>query len=208
VRIGGLQQFSLSDFPGRVAAIVFTQGCNLACPFCHNGQLLPRRFAGQTLLSEYDVLEFLQSRRRQLEGIVVTGGEPTLQTDLLSFLRTLRALGFLVKLDTNGTRPDVLRRIFDEGLVDYVAMDVKAPFEKYALLTGVPIDTTRIAESIRRIAESGVDHEFRTTFVQPLLASEDLEAIRAMIPQGSLFRTQAFRPEHALDPALREGVVA
>ena len=201
MKIGGLVPFSLSDFPGHVAAVVFTQGCNFRCPFCHNGGLLDTR---GDAMPQADVLAFLGRRRRALTGVVVSGGEPTLQPDLADFCRALKGLGYAVKLDTNGTRPDVLAALFAEGLVDYVAMDVKAPASSYDRLAGVHVSVERLWESQRMIAASGLPHQFRTTFVEPLLTPGDLSAIRAALPAGSPHVVNAFRAELALDPELRE----
>lgn len=203
MRIGGFQKFSLSDFPGCAAAIVFTQGCNFRCPFCHNSSLIPMKTAPQELIPEDELFGFLGRRRGQLDGVVVTGGEPTLQPDLRAFLRRIKEIGFKTKLDTNGSRPDVLRNLFQEGLVDYVAMDIKAPLAIYSRLAGVSVPTQRIAESIDRIARSGIAHEFRTTVVEPLLSQCDLAAVQAMVPAGSSHRLNAFQHEYALDSALR-----
>lgn len=206
MRIGGWVKFSLCDYPGTPAAVVFTQGCNFRCPFCHNGPLIPRRVPPGRLIPEAAVLDFLSERRGELQGLVISGGEPTLQADLDAFLRRVRRLGYLAKLDTNGSRPDVLRRLLSEHLLDYVAMDVKAPARAYVRLTGRrALSTDAIASSIRCIASSGVAHEFRTTWVKPLLTPDDLRDIRRMLPDGSAHRVQPFRPETALDPALRRG---
>jgi pyruvate formate lyase activating enzyme len=208
VLIGGLERFTLSDFPGRAAAIVFTQGCNFRCPFCHNGQLLPMRPpAASALVPESEVLAFLAKRRGRLDGVVITGGEPTLQPDLADFLRALRALGFATKLDTNGSQPDIVRELLENGLLDYVAVDLKAPIDRYAMLAGVRVDLASIRTSIALVAASGVPHEFRTTVVPRLLSPDDVKAIRALVPPGSPHRLQAFRPEHALDPSLRKASV-
>lgn len=204
MRIGGYQPFTLTDYPGRIAAIVFTQGCNFRCPFCHNGALIPYAAAPETLISEGEVLARLAQRRNRLDGVVVTGGEPTLQTRLTEFLYRLKGMGYLVKLDTNGSNPGVLAALIEQELVDYIAMDVKAPLEHYGRLTGVPMRTREIEESIALLTWSGVEHEFRTTFVEPLMTEQDLRAIRAMLPSHARHRVQTFRPELALDPDLRE----
>ena len=201
--IGGLERFSLSDFPGRSAAVVFTQGCNFRCPFCHNGGLLPLTTSDAAAIPTDEVLEFLATRRGKLDGVVVSGGEPTLQPDLADFLRSARALGFLTKLDTNGSRPETLRALLRAGLLDFVAMDLKAPLALYPRLAGVAVDVAAVAASIALIVESGVAHEFRTTVVNALLGPADVEAVRALVPTGSTWRAQAFRPEHAYDAALR-----
>lgn len=203
MRIGGFQRFSLSDFPGRVSAIVFAQGCNFRCPFCHNGGLIPLTPADGMLIPEEEVLEFLSSRRGRLDGVVISGGEPTLQPDLPGFISRIRDLGLAVKLDTNGSRPDVLSRLISEGLVDYIAMDVKAPVESYGRLAGIETPTEPVLRSISIISRSGVDHEFRTTRVSALLSEWDLIRISDLIPPGSRFTLQQFRAEDALDPSLR-----
>lgn len=194
MNIGGYQPVSLCDFPGRVAAVVFTQGCNFRCPFCHNAALLPMQVDPGRLIPEQEILDRLRERRGRIEAVVVSGGEPTLQPDLPVFLRAVRRMELAVKLDTNGSRPEVLRALFGAGLLDFVAMDVKAPWAKYSVLAGVPVAVERIAESVRIIAGGSAPHEFRTTAAPRLLDEEDLAAIRAMIPPGSPHRIQAFRP--------------
>jgi pyruvate formate lyase activating enzyme len=203
VRIGGLNSFSLSDFPGHVAAVVFTQGCNFRCPYCHNGSLIPLDAPTGALIPLEEVFRFLDMRRGQLDGVVVSGGEPTLQPDISSFFHHIRSMNYQIKLDTNGSRPEVLTELLEEGLIDFIAMDIKAPFALYNRLTGVRAPKKRLEESIALIAQSGIDHEFRTTVVKPLLSEEDLQAIQEMLPQGSRHRLQEFRPENALDPVLR-----
>jgi pyruvate formate lyase activating enzyme len=200
MRIGGLTPFTLSDFPGRAAAVVFAQGCNFRCPYCHNSALLPD-MPGR--ISEAEVLAWLEHRRGRLGGVVVSGGEPTLQADLPQFCAALRARGFAVKLDTNGSRPGVLRKLLEGGVLDYVAMDVKAPPASYHRLAGVPVEWSVLAESIGALASCGISHQFRTTVVEPLLTPGDLDAIGRMLPAGSTHVRQTFRPEYATDPALR-----
>jgi len=139
--IGGLQRFSLIDYPGKISAILFTRGCNFRCPYCHNPELVdPQRYAEPWQEEEY--WAFLQSRTQKLDAVVVTGGEPTLQEDLEPFLEKIRKMGFLIKLDTNGSNPDVLKDLLSANLVDYIAMDIKAPLEKYSEVAKVPIDKT------------------------------------------------------------------
>lgn len=204
--VGGLQRFSLCDFPARVAAVVFTQGCNFRCPFCHNGQLIPqqpsRTEPGSTVALS-DVFDFLRSRVGRLDGVVVSGGEPTIQPGLARFLGEVRRLGFDVKLDTNGSRPGVLAALLADKLVDYVAMDIKAPLAGYARLAGCRVSTESVLQSIELLAASGVEHEFRTTVVDALLDDADLVAIEALVPPGSVHRRQRFVAENALDPRLR-----
>ncbi len=153
-----------------------------------------------------EVFLFLEKRRTQLNSVVVSGGEPTLQPDLSVFFHRVRSMGYQIKLDTNGSRPEALAELLMEGLVDFIAMDIKAPFALYDRLTGVCAPKEQLEESIALIALSGIDHEFRTTVVEPLLSEDDLQAIQAMVPYGSRHRLQEFRPENALDPVLRAAV--
>lgn len=203
MRIGGFTPFTLSDFPGRVAAVVFAQGCNFRCPFCQNGSLLPQEPEGAVLLPDAAVLTDLAERRPLLDGVVLSGGEPALQEGLPAFLARLKGMGFATKLDTNGSWPDAIRSLLNAELVDYIAMDVKAPLVLYARLVGREVDPDAICESIRVVAASGIPHEFRTTFVPQMLTETDLAEIRALVPQGSPWRLQPFRPERALDSRLR-----
>jgi pyruvate formate lyase activating enzyme len=198
MRIGGLTPFTLSDFPGRAAAVVFAQGCNFRCPYCHNAALLPD---APGRLSEAEVLAWLAGRRGRLGGVVVSGGEPTVQADLPRFCAALKAQGFAVKLDTNGSRPGVLCDLLGGGLLDYVAMDVKAPPASYDRLAGVPVAWPALAESIELLASSGVPHHFRTTVVPAILSAADLAAIRALLPITSLHVCQPCRLDLARDPA-------
>lgn len=205
MNLAGFVPLSLCDFPGRVAAVVFTQGCNFRCPFCHNGHLLSFDPDPATRLDENQVLGRLAERRGRLGGVVVSGGEPTLQRDLPLFLRRLKALGLAVKLDTNGSRPDVLRALLSEGLLDYIAMDIKAPWAKYAVLAGVTCDVDAIRASLELIASSEVPHQFRTTRVDPLLTAPDYRDLLLQIPHASPHVWQPFRALFSHDPALRAG---
>ena len=203
MKIGGLNKFSLSDYPGHVAAVVFTQGCNFRCPFCHNGSLIASKVPDSSLIPEEKVFEFLQDRHNQLDGVVVTGGEPTIQPDLSAFIHRIKAMGFLVKLDTNGSQTKTLKKLLENNLIDHIAMDIKAPFAIYDRLTGMHTPVSQIKESIKLIARSGIAHEFRTTIVEPLLSPEDVLLIKKLVPTSSTHRLQKFRSEHALDPTLR-----
>ncbi len=192
MKIGGLQKCSLIDFPGKIAAVIFAQGCPWRCPWCYNRSLvLPGEYG--PLLPEDEVIAFLKTRLRQLEGVVVTGGEPTFQPDLLHFLKKLRSLGFLVKLDTNGYRPEVVDAAMEAKLVDYIAMDVKAPLEKYNLATGRRIPLKKIRRSIDLIRNSGLDHEFRTTIVPGLHTEEDIDEILKLIQGSRRYALQTFQ---------------
>ncbi|MFZ4396929.1 MAG: anaerobic ribonucleoside-triphosphate reductase activating protein [Kiritimatiellia bacterium] len=200
MRIGGFVPVSLCDFPCRVAAVVFTQGCNFRCPFCHNGHLIEQQ--ASLLLNEEAVLAQIRERSNRLGGVVVSGGEPTLQGDLPQFLHRLQALGLAVKLDTNGSQPDMLQALFADRLVNYVAMDIKAPWDKYDRLAGQACNTILLRRSMRLIAASGLPHEFRTTRVEALLSGEDCGEIARQVPVGSTHKWQRFRAEHSLDKAL------
>jgi pyruvate formate lyase activating enzyme len=195
----------MSDFPGKVSTVVFTQECNFRCPYCHNGSLIPQHVPNKLLIPEEHFFEFLEYRSHLLDAVVVSGGEPTLQQDLPVFLRRIKSMSFAVKLDTNGSEPEVLKKLLENDLLDYIAMDIKAPLDKYKQVTGALslLVENEIKESIKLISNSGIDHEFRTTVVEALLSPEDMQAIRQLVPAGSLYRLQKFCPEHALDPALR-----
>ena len=192
MRILGLQKLSLLDFPGKVAATVFTGGCNLRCPFCHNAPLvLPGR--GTSALDAGGVLDFLASRRGLLDGVVLSGGEPLLQPDAADFLAEVKAMGFSVKLDTNGCHPDALADILDRRLADYVAMDIKNSLEKYPWTVGVPgFDTAPVERSARLLMEGPADYEFRTTLVRPFHEVGDMETIGRWLRGARRYYLQAF----------------
>lgn len=193
MRISGLQKMTLLDFPGRVACTVFTGGCNLRCPFCHNASLvLPERAGGET--DEAQVLRFLEKRRGMLEGVAVTGGEPLLHADLPDFLRKLRAMGYAVKLDTNGTFPDRLRAVVEEGLADYVAMDVKNAPLLYGRTAGLrDFDLTDVERSRDFLLTGRVAYEFRTTVVRGLHTAESLCAAARWIEGAAAYFLQQYR---------------
>lgn len=184
MNICGLQKLSMVDYPGKLAATVFTGGCNLRCPFCHNALLVTRLNESPRLDTE-EVLRFLKSRSGLLDAVVLSGGEPLLQPDAADFLAAVKDMGYLVKLDTNGCYPKALGDILNRNLVDYVAMDIKNSKEKYAATVGIPgLDITGVEESIHLIRQSGVDYEFRTTAVRQLHTEEDFAAIGRWL-QGS-----------------------
>lgn len=179
MNIQGYQKVTLLDFPGKVAATLFTGGCNLRCPFCHNGGLVKTPIAYPNALDE--VLAYLQSRRGILEGVCITGGEPLLQPDLVSFIQKVKEMGYAVKLDTNGALPVRLQAVLDTGLVDYVAMDIKSSPTGYAKTTGCDVDFATFARSMEIIRSSGIPFEFRTTAVKGLHTVEDFAAIAEII---------------------------
>jgi pyruvate formate lyase activating enzyme len=189
MRIGGLLKFSLIDYPGKVAAVVFTMGCNYRCPFCHNPELvLPELFNAP--ISTDDILAFLEKRKGQLQGVVVTGGEPTIHDDLPDFLFRIKALGYFVKLDTNGSRPDMLSVVINRKLVDFIAMDIKSSPESYCKATGVAADISVVKESINLIKESGCEYQFRTTLLKKVVSENDLLDIMALIGDVKEYRLQ------------------
>ena len=205
--VGGIQWTTLLDYPGRVAATVFTAGCNYRCPFCHNPELvLPELVAKAGVALEEDFFDELAERLGFLDAIVISGGEPTLQPDLLTIAERIKHLGYLVKLDTNGSHPEVLQSALAGGLLDYVAMDIKAPIDKYEQVVGTVVDTNCIQQSISLIQQSGTDYEFRTT-VAPGLSKEDLFRIADWISGSKAYWLQTFQasPEKRLvDDGCRE----
>lgn len=194
MRIGGVQKVSLVDYPGKVCAALFTIGCNMRCGYCHNPELvLPERYADT--IPERDVLDFLATRVGKLDGVAISGGEPTVHEDLPDFIREVKRMGFLVKLDTNGTHPRMLEAMYGEKLLDFVAMDVKGTRETYQENVAYPIDIEAILESIRLIQSSGVDYEFRTTVVRSQFPLEDFDKIGEMIRGAKRYALQKFRTE-------------
>ncbi len=200
MRIGGFKRFSLIDYPGKSCAVVFTQGCNFKCPYCHNPELVDPDM-DHSLVPEEEVLAFLKRRKGQLDGVVVTGGEPTLQPDLLDFLGKVKDMGFLVKVDTNGSRPETIERIIDGKLADYIAMDAKGPLDRYGDITNSKVDTGKIRKSLELIKNSGQSHEFRTTVVKSQLSDDDIMAIGRYVDGASSFVLQEFVPSKTLDPS-------
>ena len=192
--IGGLQKTSLLDFPEKIAAIVFTMGCNFRCGYCHNPELIN----GEAKIE--DVFEFLKTRQGKLDGVVITGGEPCLQKDLPEFIKQVKELGFAVKLDTNGSFPEMLEKVLPD--LDYVAMDIKAPLEKYSQIVNVDVDTSKILKSIEVLKNGGVDYEFRTTVVKSQLSFEDFEKIGQLIQGAPRYYLQRFEASKILDKSL------
>lgn len=196
MNIQGYQKLTLLDFPGRVACTVFTGGCNLRCPFCHNAGLVRSPFASAG--QEEEVLTYLATRRGLLDGICITGGEPLLQADLLSFIRRVKEMGYAVKLDTNGSLPARLSALLETGLLDYVAMDVKNAPAGYAAATGHEGDVTPFLESIRLLRASGTAHEFRTTVVKGIHTAADMEALGQLLAGTEHYFLQPFRRADSL----------
>ena len=206
MEIGGLEKSTLIDYPGRIAATVFLLGCNFRCPFCYSSELvLPEKMAEQPKIAEKAFFDFLKERQGLLEGVVICGGEPTIHKDLPDFIKRIKDLRFLLKLDTNGSNPEMLRELMQKGLVDYVAMDIKAPLgAKYDLATGVKVDLDKIKESIEIIKGSGVDYEFRSTIVPSIHSKEDVIQMAKDISPAKKYYLQNFRGEKTIDPRFEE----
>ena len=203
--IAGFQKMTLLDYPGKLAALVFTQGCNFACSYCHNPEMIPRTMKriipGSESLRPQDLFNFLKRRSGLLDGVVITGGEPTLQEDLEGFIREIKSLGYLIKLDTNGSRPEVLERLLKAYLLDYIAMDLKQTSEKYAELTRNDC-VSKILNSIKLIMQSGVDYEFRSTLVPGIHCETDIAAMGHLIKGAKLWFLQNFCSFKTLDRQL------
>ena len=196
--IGGLQETSLIDFPGKVSCVCFVSGCNFRCPYCHNPDLVHHPEASS--LDENTFLAFIRERRGFLDGVVISGGEPTLQSDLPAFLSRIKREGFLIKLDTNGSHPPVIQDLMEQRLVDYVAMDIKTDPSLYPQLIKNEIDPDCIRSSVKLIMASGIAYEFRTTCVQPFVTAETVDAIGRLIQGSSLYVLQSFRLTRVLQP--------
>ncbi|MBO4388178.1 MAG: anaerobic ribonucleoside-triphosphate reductase activating protein [Spirochaetales bacterium] len=197
----GFIKTDLVNYPGLVAAAVFTGGCNFRCPYCHNPEFVvpgsDPAYSDETYTEE-EILAYLTRRSAMLDALVVSGGEPTLHPDLPAFLRRVRPLGLKIKLDTNGSRPAVLKSLICSGLVDYVAMDIKAPFEKYGLFGFA--DTAAIGKSIGILERSGIGHEYRTTCPKGLLEPDDFPKMAKLIGNNAKWYLQTFNPRKTLDP--------
>lgn len=178
MKIGGFQKFSLIDYPGKTASVIFTQGCNMFCPYCHNPQLVyPEQFGA--VLNEEDIFAFLKKRKGLVDGVVITGGEPAVHKDLKDFIFKIKEIGYLVKLDTNGAAPETVQELIDAKLIDFIAMDIKAPLHKYFLF--YKGDINRIKNSVSLIRGSGIDHLFRTTYDRGILDENDILAVKELV---------------------------
>lgn len=207
MKIGGLQKTTLIDYPGKIACTIFFSGCNFRCPFCYSKELvIPEEIAKHPQIEEKELFDFLLKRKDDLEGVVLCGGEPTLNPDLPDFCSRIKELGYDIKLDTNGYNPEMLDRL--KGLIDYIAMDIKAPLdkEKYSLATGVDIDIQRIYDSIKKIKDMGVGYEFRTTVVLGIHSKEDIVRIAKDISPADKFFLQKFLSDkEVINPEIATG---
>lgn len=201
--IGGLQKMTLIDYPGKVAATIFVSGCNFFCPWCYNRNLVvPEEILKHSPIPLKEIYKFLEQRKGFLQGVVLCGGEPTIYDDLSDFAAAIKKMGYLVKLDTNGSNPEMLTSLIDKGLVDYVAMDIKAPKEsykeRYKEVVGKYIDTKKIEQSINILKNSPVEYEFRTTLVPGLVGKKDILEIVKWIGPAKKYFLQNFQPKDGL----------
>lgn len=193
MKINGYERFSMVDYEGKICCTVFTGGCNMRCPFCHNGALVVGDVKSNQI-DDDEVIEYLKQRKGLVDAVSVTGGEATLTVGLADFLRRVRELGYEIKLDTNGLRPDVLKSLIDQKLVDYVAMDIKNSPQKYAMTTGLKfVDLDKINESMQIIRESGIKHEYRTTIIEEFHTLEDMQSIADWISGAQRYYMQKYK---------------
>jgi len=210
MKIGGIQKLTLIDSPGCLAATVFLIGCNFRCVFCYSSELvLPEKIKNQPVFSNKEVLSFLKQRKDLLEGVVICGGEPTINNNLPSFIKQIKKLGFLVKLDTNGSNPRMLKRLIDKKLINYVAMDIKAPKEKYLDIVKVSgflksNIIKNIEKSINVLKKSKIDYEFRTTVVPSLHGKNDILKIVDWIKPAKRYYLQGFKGEKTINPGFEK----
>jgi pyruvate formate lyase activating enzyme len=205
MEFGGLEKFTLIDYPGKVACMVYTIGCNFRCPYCHNPELVNETVENR--ISEIDILNFISQRRGLLDGIVITGGEPTIHGQkLFDFISKVKKLDFKVKLDSNGTNPDFLQKAIDKNMVDYVAMDIKSPLAKYSSVVASAVNVDAIKKSINILINSKIDYEFRTTLVKSLIEITDFEHIGKEIKGAKKYFIQKFIPTKILNPQFRRKV--
>lgn len=191
MNISGFQKLTLLDFPGHTACTLFTLGCNMRCPFCHNTPLVTG--TAEEHYDEEEIFSFLKKRRGLLDGVAITGGEPLLQKDIVPFIKRIKELGFAVKLDTNGSLPEKLEELIDKKLIDFIAMDIKNSEEKYSLTSGCDIDYEKIKKSIALIKNSNIEHEFRTTVVKEYHEKEDIEKIARQLGKNEKYYLQQFK---------------
>jgi len=202
--LGGLQKHSLIDFPGKVSCVCFLSGCNFRCPFCHNPDLVTAR-DHRSGMRDLDFFSFLETRKGLLDGVVISGGEPTLEENLPAICERIRSMGFFVKLDTNGSRPHILRGLMEKRLLDYVAMDIKTDSDGYAVLMNGSGSVEPVLESVRAIMASGLEYEFRTTCVRPFVDAPILGRMAMMVRGAKRYVLQPFRRTRILAPEYFQG---
>jgi pyruvate formate lyase activating enzyme len=197
VIIKDIIESSFIDYPKKISMVVFTAGCNFRCHYCHNPELVNPELP---FMSEDKAIKKIESKKEWVDGIVITGGEPTMHADLPDFIRKIKKMGLLIKLDTNGTNPEMIELLINERLIDYIAMDVKAPLENYSKVTGSNFDTNIIKKSIELIKTSGIDYEFRTTILPKLFKEEDIMKLGYILNGANLLVLQSFKCGKTLDP--------
>ncbi len=195
MRIYGLNKFSLLDYPRKVSAIIFLSGCNMNCSYCYNSDLITSKDENYSV---DEVLDFLKKRKEKLDGVVITGGEPTIHKDLIDFIKKIKKIGFLVKLDTNGANPDMLKELLDNKLIDYIAMDIKNSLNKYFSVTNTNLDMNNIIKSIKLIKDSNIDHEFRTT-VYNIHEESDLVDIAKLVSPSKYFLQEFMKNDKVIN---------
>lgn len=198
VDIRGIEPSSLIDWPGKIAAVVFCSGCTFRCPFCHNPELI-EKVNEYDRISENALLNYFEKRKKWLDGVVITGGEPTIWPALPNLIEKIKSIGLAVKLDSNGTNPEMLRYLVDHKIINYVAMDIKAPLKEYNKTTKVDLPISKIKESIAIIMNGKVDYEFRTTIVPGLIGEKEMEELANDIRGAKMYYIQQFRPINTLD---------
>jgi pyruvate formate lyase activating enzyme len=199
LKIGGIEKSSLLDYPDKISTVIFLYGCNLRCRYCHNPELVTEPFKKEIAYPEKEILDFLRSRIGKIDGVVITGGEPLIQKDIEKFIIRIKNLGLFVKLDTNGFYPEILKKLIKNNLIDYIAMDVKyseKEYEKYIK------NSSNIKKSIAVIINSGIDYEFRTTYVSGIHTKESAEGIGKLIKGAKRYYIQNFRPGKCIDESL------
>jgi len=202
--LGGLQKNSFIDYPGKICSVLFLSGCNFDCPYCHNPALVKDRPVISPPVDTETVYEFLESHRVFLDGVVISGGEPTLHKDIADLCEKIKQMGYKVKLDTNGSRPQVIKMLNHEGLVDYIAMDIKTDPFKYSPISKEDNTPEQILSSIEIIMEANLPHEFKTTCIKPLVDESVIETIAHLIEGSDLYALQRFRKTEVLHPEFFE----
>lgn len=196
MKIAGLQKLTLLDYPSKVACIIFTQGCNYKCPYCQNSGLID--YSNEDLIDEEEIFEYLDKRKKVLDGIVISGGEPTIQKDLKTFIKKVKNMGLLIKLDTNGSNPNFIEEVINERLVDYIAMDIKNVLEEYKEVTDVTPNVSNLKRSIEIIKNSNIEHEFRTTIIKNIHDIDKILQICSYVGDDKLFLQNFVQSENVL----------
>ncbi len=197
---GGIQKNSFIDFPRHISCVLFVPGCNFTCPYCHNADLAQNKLETLQRITEKDALDFLEKRRGFLDGVTISGGEPTLQANLAPFLKKIKLLHYPIKIDTNGSRPDIIEQLIAESLLDYIAMDIKTDPDHYAPLIYQGGIAGRIRQSVKLVLSSGIPHEFRTTCLFPFVTEDVMRRIGPLIKGADLYVLQQFQPKSVLSP--------